>query len=75
MVTTSEVPPSNAHFPFLMRMTHVTRHTGLSRATIYRLMKDGQFPQNFLIGKSAKAWKDSDIRSWIDERASAPMVH
>lgn len=75
MAATTEVPPSTTRMPFLLRMAQVTKCTGLSRATIYRLMQDGQFPQNFLIGRAAKAWKDADIRSWIDERASASRIH
>ena len=55
--------------PVVMRMNQVTVFTGLSRATIYRLMASGQFPCSFKIGQTASGWLASEIRSWINERA------
>ncbi len=40
----------------------------LSRASIYRLMKEGLFPRPFRIGKSAVRWRESALRKFIEER-------
>ena len=38
---------------------------------IYRLMKRGEFPKPIKIGISRVAWRESDIRAWMDAKASA----
>jgi len=65
---------SNSHIvgiPSVMRMKAVIRCTGLSRATIYRLMNTSEFPRSFKIGKTASGWLETEVRAWISERASA----
>lgn len=55
----------------VIRMKAVMQRTGLSRATIYRLMNAGEFPRSFKIGKVASGWLESEVSAWISERASA----
>lgn len=55
----------------VIRLKAVLERTGLSRATIYRLMKVGEFPSSFKIGKVASGWLEAEVSAWIDERASA----
>jgi prophage regulatory protein len=38
---------------------------------IYRLMKRGEFPKPIKIGISRVAWRESDIRTWMDAKVSA----
>lgn len=54
----------------ILRLRAVKDWTGLSRSTIYVLMKRGEFPQNFPLGTSVKSvgWNSNDIQSWIDDR-------
>ena len=54
----------------LMRLEEVVEVTALSRSTIYRMVKTGQFPQSKQIGLRAVRWKLSDINAWIDSRTS-----
>ena len=54
----------------VIRLKVVMQRTGLSRATIYRLMKVGEFPRCFKLGKMASGWLESEVSAWIDERAS-----
>jgi prophage regulatory protein len=51
---------------------------GLSRVTVYRLMRRGQFPAAVKIG-GRSAWVESEVRDWMrarvaerDARVSAP---
>lgn len=52
----------------LIRLPEVKRKTGLSRSTVYRLCKLGQFPQSVLISIRAIAWHASEIDAWISGR-------
>ena len=48
----------------LMRTADILALTGLSRSTIYRLVKDGQFPAPIKIGKSIR-WRTADVERHI----------
>lgn len=51
----------------LMNRRTVEAITGLSRATIYRLIKQGIFPKPLRIAPGRVAWKPSDIRDWMEQ--------
>jgi len=34
-------------------------------------MKCGDFPKNYLIGKRAVRWLESDISQWVDSKTNA----
>ena len=55
----------------LMRRREVERVTGMSRASIYRLMRSGRFPLPVRVGATAVRWKESDIADWIESRPLA----
>lgn len=50
----------------ILRSSDVSKKVGLSRSTIYRLIKLGKFPPSQIIGLQAVGWKASAIESWID---------
>lgn len=52
----------------LMRRPEVEIATGLSRATIYRLMSQGQFVRPYRTGKNSVRWRLSEVQKWIDDR-------
>ena len=52
----------------LLRRRDVEKITGMSRASIYRLMRKGEFPLPVKVGPSAVRWKESDIATWIESR-------
>jgi prophage regulatory protein len=41
----------------------------LGRTTIWRMMREGRFPQSRRIGKMAAAWLESEVEDWIRQRA------
>lgn len=55
----------------MMRILAVKEKTGLSRSTIYAMIKDGNFPKNFILNARAVGWLDSDIQNWIDSKTNA----
>jgi prophage regulatory protein len=48
----------------LLRMPDVERKTGLDRATLYRRIKAGDFPQPVQLGARRVAWRESEIAQW-----------
>lgn len=49
---------------FLIPRKTVEKLSGLSRATIYRLIKAGKFPRPLSIGTGSVRWRQSDIIAW-----------
>ncbi|EHE7040807.1 AlpA family phage regulatory protein, partial [Salmonella enterica subsp. enterica serovar Newport] len=41
------------------------RITGLSRSTVWRLEREGNFPQRRLAGKNSCGWLLSDLLLWM----------
>ena len=52
----------------LLRRKEVERICGLSRSSIYAMMKQGTFPMNLKIGLRSVAWLESDIQDFIEKR-------
>ena len=55
----------------LLRRRDVEGITGMSRASIYRLMQKGDFPRPVKVGSTAVRWKENDIAAWIESRPVA----
>lgn len=51
-----------------LRLNDIKNITGLSRSTIYLMIKNGDFPNSVKIGARAVGWIDSDLQSWIESR-------
>ena len=52
----------------LLRLPAVLHRTGLSRSTVYVLMKAGKFPRPRRIGARAVGWPEDEIEAWINAR-------
>lgn len=52
----------------LLRRSEVEARTALSRSTIYDWMKRGEFPQPVKLGARIVAWRESDVREWLESR-------
>jgi prophage regulatory protein len=50
----------------LVPLKHVLATTGLSRSTVYRRSRDGNFPSPYLISSGSIRWKDSELQAWLD---------
>ena len=54
-----------------LRRAEVEALTGLSRASIYRMMEEGRFVRPYRVGKQAVRWRYSEIREWLNVRPLA----
>ena len=58
--------------PELLTRASIEEQTGFSCATIYRLMKTGDFPRPVkMIGQRATCWRREDLDAWLSARPVA----
>lgn len=55
----------------IIRINQVKERTGLSRSTLYSLIKEGKFASPIPIGSRAVGWLESDISDFIEARVNA----
>jgi len=53
--------------PRLLRLPEVIARVGLSRASIYRLIQQSDFPAPKRIG-AASRWREDEVSAWIYAR-------
>lgn len=51
-----------------MRLPDVIATTGLSQATIYRLIRREEFPQQHQLTRRSVGWWESDVEDWLRNR-------
>jgi len=51
-----------------VRMSQLTEIVPISKATIWRKLKDGTFPKPVKLGERITAWKFDDIEAWLAAR-------
>ena len=54
----------------ILRLPEVSQATGLSRSTIYRLVRSGTFPQSVALTARTIGCYSTDIETWIAARAA-----
>ena len=54
-----------------LRVTDVMRETGLSRTTIWRREREGDFPKRVPLSANATGWWSEDIDRWKSDRLAA----
>lgn len=55
----------------LLRSHEVLKRTGLSRMTLWRLEKTGQFPRRRQLGCNSVAWLEEEVTAWERSRPLA----
>ena len=53
----------------ILRLPEVSQATGLSRSTIYRLVRSGTFPQSVALTARTIGWRIDEVEAWIAARA------
>jgi prophage regulatory protein len=72
-----QIDPPHATPPFctedveFLRMSSVTRRTGLARSTIYRLIAEQSFPSPVKLAARAVGWRRVDLDRWSESRPSS----
>ena len=51
-----------------LRLPTLMEQTGLSRSTIYRLMKNNKFPKPVNLGARSVGWINEEVKQWAAER-------
>jgi prophage regulatory protein len=54
----------------ILRLPAVLARVGLSRDTVYRLIRKGAFPRPLTLSTQSVGWRASDIDRWIAERVN-----
>ena len=57
--------------PRILRLDDVLTRTGLSRSTIYELMKTKNFPQSAKLGKHSVGWIEAEVTEWVNHVIAA----
>ena len=52
----------------ILRFPQVRERTGLSRATIYRRIRRGEFPIPLDLGGGQLGWAEEEVDIWVSER-------
>ncbi len=55
----------------LLPLKEVCNRTGLSKVSIWRLEREGNFPKRRQISPGRVGWLNSDINNWIEELPQA----
>lgn len=58
----------------ILRLPAVMQRTGLSRATVYRLARTGQFPSPIKLSERASGWLEMEVDSWLADHAGERCV-
>ena len=57
-----------------MRIKQLSTYTSLSRAYLYNLIKDSDFPNSISL-KGIRMWEKSDVDSWLDKQVDKEVCH
>ena len=52
----------------IIKLAQVIEITSLSSATIYRLIKIGQFPKQLKLAQRSSGWLLEEINNWLDSK-------
>ncbi len=58
----------------ISRSPEVEKITGLSKVTIWRQERQGQFPRRVRIGRRSVGWFTSEIEAWLQDKKKARVV-
>lgn len=50
----------------LLKIRELVAETSLSRATIYRAIRRGEFPDRIKISPRRVGWPEADVTAWIE---------
>ena len=55
-------------------MKGLCKLTGLTRNTIYRRIRSGEFPQPFYIGERSPRWRSDVVAVWMENVSSTAVA-
>lgn len=57
----------------VMRRKQVQEAVGLSKSTLYAMIRAGDFPAPIRLGARAVGWLESEVEEWITRQALASL--
>jgi prophage regulatory protein len=60
--------PAGRVKPRFYRLTDLVTLLSVSRSSVYRWIKEGQFPQQTHVGARISVWNADDVDAWITAR-------
>lgn len=60
--------PENQNQERILRLEEVTKMVGLSRTTLWRMERKGEFPARVPLSSRSVGWRFADIDRWMRER-------
>ncbi|HHF3041944.1 TPA: AlpA family phage regulatory protein [Vibrio diabolicus] len=54
-----------------LNLEQVETKTTLCKSSIYKLMKNGEFPKNFTVLGKRKAWNEKEVEGWMMSKLGA----
>lgn len=54
-----------------IRITGLTRKTGMARSTIYAAIASGSFPRPIKLGSRAVGWLEDEVDDWLASKVAA----
>lgn len=55
----------------ILRPRELSRHIGLSLATLWRLRRRGELPEPIRLSPGCVGWRASEVETWLQARAHA----
>jgi prophage regulatory protein len=52
----------------IIRRPELLEITGVSIATVYRWIAEGEFPPPVKLGRNSVGWRESEVREWLESR-------
>jgi len=63
--------PNNLEDVTFLRLPEVKAITGLSKSSLYVLIRENRFPSPVRLGSRAVAWVRSEVKQWAADRVTA----
>ena len=54
----------------VIKLKRVTALTSLSSASIYRLIKNGEFPKQLKLAERSSGWLLEEINDWLESKST-----
>ncbi len=58
----------------MLKSREVLELAAISRPTLYRRIKDAEFPKPKVVGPRALRWQESAVREWLANRPDSPAL-
>lgn len=51
-----------------LTLTEMSKYLGMSKKTLYNMIKDGRFPVPPIKGTNPRRWSVEEIKAWVREK-------